>query len=196
MLFDLGGVVFRIDFRSAFEHWAGCAGVSAESIMVRYRVDHWYEQHEKGEIDATEYFDALRRTLEIDISDEEFAAGWNAIFHGEFSGAFELFQALASRIPIYAFSNSNVMHQRHWEIQYAKTLGLFREVYVSCDLGLRKPEVAAFRHVSESMGTDPERILFFDDTPENVDGARQVGMSAVRVREFADIHDRVQEFLG
>ena len=195
LLFDLGGVVFGIDFEKAFSRWAEYAGVPVESIVARYRVDAWYERHERGEIEAAEYFDALRNTLGIGISDEEFAIGWNAIFEAEFAGAFELFERLSARMPIYAFSNSNAMHQGHWERKYAKTLDLFHDVFVSCELGLRKPDAAAFRQVSESIGIRPESILFFDDTLENVDGARGVGMSAVRVGEFADIHDGVKGFL-
>ena len=108
---------------------------------------------------------------------------------------FELFQSLGARIPIYAFSNSNVMHQVFWERKYAKTLGLFREVFVSCDLGLRKPESAAFRHVMAAIGTAPENVLFFDDTRENVDAARDIGMSAIQVGSITDIRTNVREFL-
>jgi len=194
-LFDLGGVVFGIDFENAFSHWAAQAGVPAEIIESRYRIDAWYEQHERGEIEAAEYFDALRETLDITISDEQFAAGWNAIFETEFAGAFELIRSLSTRIPVYAFSNSNAMHQKCWERKYAKTLGLFRQVFVSCDLGLRKPEAAAYRHVTAAIGSEPENVLFFDDTRENVDGAREIGMSAVQVRSFADIRSNVTEFL-
>jgi putative hydrolase of the HAD superfamily len=194
-LFDLGGVVFAVDFEKAFSHWAIQAGVPVESIQSRYCIDEWYEQHERGDIGALEYFDALRDTLNIAISDEQFAAGWNAVFEQEFAGAFELFRALSTRIPIYAFSNSNVVHQEIWERKYANILGLFRKVFVSCDLGLRKPEAQAYRHVAASMGTDPEKILFFDDTRENVHGAREIGMSAIQVRRFADIRTNVKEFL-
>ena len=87
------------------------------------------------------------------------------------------------------------MHQKCWERKYAKTLGLFRQVFVSCDLGLRKPEAAAYRHVTAAIGSEPENVLFFDDTRENVDGAREIGMSAVQVRSFADIRSNVTEFL-
>ena len=175
-MFDLGGVVFDIDFERAFSHWATFAGVPVETLKSRYRIDAWYEQHERGEIEAAEYFDALRDTLGITIPDE-------------------LFQSLGSRIPIYAFSNSNVTHQEFWERKYAKTLGLFRQVFVSCELGLRKPEAAAFRHVAACIGTEPENLLFFDDRAENVDGARDIGMSAVQVRGFAEVRVSVTEFL-
>jgi len=122
-------------------------------------------------------------------------AGWNAIFEEEPAEVFELFESLSSRIPIYAFSNSNVTHQEFWERKYAKTLGLFRQVFVSCDLGLRKPEAAAFRHVAACIGTEPEKLLFFDDRAENVDGARDIGMSAVQVRGFAEVRVNVTKFL-
>ncbi len=194
-MFDLGGVVFDIDFESAFSHWATSAGVPVETLTSRYCIDAWYEQHERGEIGAAEYFDALRNTLGITLSDEQFAAGWNAIFQEESAEVFELFQRLSSRIPIYAFSNSNVLHQEFWERKYAKTLGLFREVFVSCDLGLRKPEAAAFRYVAAFIGSEPENTLFFDDTRENVDAARDIGMSAIHVRSIADIRMNVMEFL-
>ncbi len=194
-MFDLGGVVFGIDFGSAFSHWATHAGVPVETIRSRYCVDEWYERHERGEIGAAEYFDALRGTLRIGISDEQFAAGWNAIFEQESAGVFELLQSLGARVPIYAFSNSNAMHQEFWERKYEGTLGLFREVFVSCDLGLRKPEAAAFQHVTASIGTRPENILFFDDSSENVDGARDIGMSAIQVRSITDIRTNVTEFL-
>ncbi len=195
LLFDLGGVVFGIDFESACSHWASHAGVPAETIKSRFWVDEWYERHERGEIGASEYFDVLRNTLGITISDQQFAAGWNAIFEPESAEVFELFQRLRARIPIYAFSNSNVIHQEFWERKYAKTLGLFRKVFVSCDLGLRKPEAAAFRQVTASIGAEPEKVLFFDDTRENVDGARNIGMPAIQVRSITDIRTNVTEFL-
>jgi putative hydrolase of the HAD superfamily len=195
LLFDLGGVVFGIDFESACSHWATHAGVPAETIKSRFRVDQWYERHERGEIGAAEYFDVLRDTLGITISDEQFAAGWNAIFQEESAEVFELFQHLSARIPIYAFSNSNAIHQEFWERKYAKTLALFREVFVSCELGLRKPEAAAFRHVTACIGAEPEKVLFFDDTRENVDGARNIGMPGIQVRSITDIRTNVTEFL-
>jgi len=194
-LFDLGGVVFGIDFERAFSYWARHAGVPMETLKSRYCVDEWYGRHERGEIGAAEYFEVLRDTLGVTISDEQFAAGWNTIFEPESAGVFELFQSLGSRIPIYAFSNSNVTHQEFWERKYVKTLGMFREVFVSCDLGLRKPEAAAFRYVAAAIDTEPESILFFDDTRENVDAARDIGMSAVQVRGIADIRMNVAEFL-
>lgn len=196
LLFDLGGVVFPVEFEHALTHWASHAGVPVDSLRPHFRSDPWYERHERGEIDAGEYFDALRGRLGIAISDEEFAAGWNAIFEPEFSGARELFASLGARMPIYAFSNSNVVHKEFWERRYEQTLNEFRAVFVSCDLGLRKPEPEAFEHVIGAIGVSPERILFLDDTPENVHGARDVGMRAEHVSGFHDVRRHVAGFVS
>jgi FMN phosphatase YigB (HAD superfamily) len=195
LLFDLGGVVFPVDFENALSHWAECAGIPAETLMSRYRPDESYERHERGEIEATEYFDTLRRVLDVELSDDQFAAGWNAVFEPEPEGLFELLASIGSRMPIYAFSNYNVMHYEVWSRKYVRTLALFRHVFVSCDMGLRKPDAAAFRHVTSSIGTKPENILFFDDTAENIQGARRIGMPAVQVRKFDDIKRNVTKLL-
>ena len=54
-------------------------------------------------------------------------------------------------------------------------------------MGLRKPEPAAFAAIAAAINVPLERILFFDDTRANVDGALAVGMQAVHVRSLADI---------
>ena len=42
-------------------------------------------------------------------------------------------------------------------------------------MGLRKPEAEAFAAIANDVGVPLERILFFDDTEQNVAGARAVG---------------------
>ena len=39
-------------------------------------------------------------------------------------------------------------------------------------------------------------LVFFDDTLENVEGARGIGMTAVHVRSVSDIQRRVSELLS
>lgn len=102
---------------------------------------------------------------------------------------------LESKIPIYAFSNSNRAHQLVFEKEYADALRPFRKVFVSSDLGKRKPEPAAFAAVAAEIGVRLDEILFFDDTRENVEGARAVGMQGVHVRSIADIERAIPEWL-
>jgi putative hydrolase of the HAD superfamily len=49
------------------------------------------------------------------------------------------------------------------------------------DLGIGKPEPGAYLAAAAALGLPPESVVFLDDLPENVDGARAVGMGAIRV---------------
>ena len=98
-----------------------------------------------------------------------------------------LLSRAAARLPLYAFSNTNPPHVAHFSQAYADLLGHFREIYLSSSIGLRKPDVAAFHHVVNAIGVPASRIVFFDDSAENVAGARACGLAAVRVKSSEDV---------
>ena len=191
-LFDLGGVVLAIDFQRMFARWAEASGEELETIRERFTFDTFYARHERGEIQALEYFASLRSSLRIDLSDAQFAEGWSAIYVGEIPGVAGLLRSLRDRVPLYAFTNSNATHMQVWANVYADTLKSFRRVFVSSEMGMRKPEPQAFAAISTAIGVPLDRILFFDDSRENVDGALAVGMQAVQVRSIEDIARAVQ----
>jgi putative hydrolase of the HAD superfamily len=191
LLFDLGGVVIEIDFGRAFTRWAALAGTPVETIRSRFSFDDAYERHERGEIKAADYFAALRASLQIDLSDAELLAGWNAIYLGELAGIRALLDTLEGRLPLYAFTNSNPTHQAFWAPRYAELMKSFRKVFVSSEMGLRKPEAAAFAAISREIGVPLERIMFFDDTRSNVEAALAIGMPAVLVRSIDDVQKAI-----
>jgi FMN phosphatase YigB (HAD superfamily) len=137
LLFDIGGVVIEIDFDRAFSHWALYSNQDREIIKSRFGFDSYYERHERGEIDASEYFASLRRSLGINIRDEEFIAGWNSIYVGEISGVVKLLLDLKEKLPIYGFTNSNLIHKSVWSEMFKDILTLFRKVFVSSVMGMR-----------------------------------------------------------
>jgi putative hydrolase of the HAD superfamily len=187
LLFDLGRVVLDIDFSKAVACWAGHAGCAPESIVARYVRDEAYRQHEVGRISDEDYFASLRASLGIGISDAQFLEGWNAIFAGEMPDIAELLPRAAKHMPLYAFSNTNRPHVEYFSREYAGLLGHFREVFLSSSIGLRKPDAEAFDHVVAAIGARPERIVFFDDLHENIEGARARGLQAVHVTSPGDV---------
>ncbi|MFK4507329.1 HAD family phosphatase [Bradyrhizobium daqingense] len=187
LLFDLGRVVIDIDFSKAIACWAGHAGCQPEAIVARYVRDEAYRLHEVGKISDEDYFQSLRSSLGIGISDAQFLEGWNAIFAGEMPDIAELLPRAAKQMPIYAFSNTNRPHIDYFSKEYAGVLGHFRELYLSSSIGLRKPDAEAFDHVVAAIGAPASRIVFFDDLAENIEGARACGLKAVHVTSPMDV---------
>ena len=193
LLFDLGGVVIDLDFNRVFARWAETAGCDPAAISSRFSQDAAYQQHERGELDATSYFAALRGCLGLDLSDEEFLEGWNDLYLGPCDGIEPLLR-LASRVyPIYAFTNSNPSHQSVWSSMLRQELVHFRRVFVSSELRLRKPDLDAFRRIASETGFRIQDFLFFDDSEENVQGARTAGMQSVLICSADDLRDCLEQ---
>src|ERR1700726_34365 len=188
LLFDLGRVVLDIDSSKVVACWAGHAGCVPADLAGRFSWrDDFYQRHEKGEISDCEFFAALRALLGIELSDAQFLEGWNAIFAGEMPGIAQLLARAAQRLPLYAFSNTNSPHVNYFSQKYAAVLGYFREMFLSSSIGLRKPDAQAYHHVVNAIGVPAERIVFFDDLAENIEGARERGLVAVHVASADDV---------
>ena len=123
----------------------------------------------------------------IGISDAQFLEGWNAIFAGEMPDIAASLARAGKSLPLYAFSNTNNAHVVHFSRAYAEVLGHFREIYLSSTIGLRKPEAAAYDHVVKAIGVPASRIVFFDDSAANIEGARARGLTAVHVTAPDDV---------
>ena len=187
LLFDLGRVVLDISFDRVMACWAGHAGCTPDHLAARFVVNDSFEHHEIGRIDDAAFFADLRQLLGIGITDAQFLEGWNAIFTGEMPGIAPLLANAARRMPIYAFSNTNPAHVAHFSQAYAEVLSHFREVFLSSSIGLRKPDAEAYDHVVKAIGVPASRILFFDDSAANIEGARSRGLSAIHVTSTDDV---------
>lgn len=182
IVFDLGGVLIDIDFRRAFAAWGAASGVPVDAIAARFTVDEACLAHERGEMDDRAYFAHLRGALGLPrLSDEQMLAGWTAIIGEPIPGIEPLVRRLASRLPLYVFSNTNPAHVAHFTPRLRHLLAHFRRIFVSCELGQRKPEAEAFARLSELIELPPARLAFFDDVEPNVAGARRAGLQAHHV---------------
>ena len=192
ILFDLGGVVFDIDFRRAFASWGRAAACDPVELQARCRHDDEAGLgYETGRISDAVYFDRLKTALGVDVSDAALLDGWNAIIGSEIPGIAGELAGAGERWPLYAFSNTNKAHQAFFRERFATVLGHFRHVFASCDIGLRKPDAEAFRFVVDAIGVPAPRLLFFDDLAANVEGARACGIRAVRVTSPSTVRDTV-----
>ena len=187
LLFDIGRVVLDIDFNRVTARWAAHAGCEPARLVGRLSPNDAWQRHERGEISDAEFFESLRNSLGIAISDAQFLEGWNAIFNGEMPGIAPLLAAAAERMPLYAFSNTNPAHVAHFSVAHAELLSHFRNVFLSSSIGFRKPDAEAYDHVVKAIGVPASRILFFDDLAANIEGARARGLHAIHVTSTDDV---------
>jgi glucose-1-phosphatase len=189
LLFDLGRVVINFDIARTLDAWAAHGGHAPADLAARFVRDETFWLYETGKLTDAEFFPMVRSSLGIEITDAQLLEGWNATFIGEMAGIAPLLAQAAQKLPLYAFSNTNAAHVAHFSQHFAGVLGHFREIFLSSRIGLRKPHIEAYAHVVTAIGVPKERIVFFDDLIENVEGARAFGMRAVHVTAPNDVAD-------
>lgn len=194
LLFDLGGVLLEIDFDRAIGAWAPYSALPADVLRKTFKHDVQYERHERGEITAMEYFAYLATTLRLTASFEQIEQGWNAIYVGEILQTRELVESMRRVLPCYGFTNTNASHMATWSKLFPGVLGAFDRVFASHQLGLRKPERAAFDRVCALTSTSAGSILFFDDVAENVQAAEDAGLQGVLVKSPEDVAAALRSF--
>jgi putative hydrolase of the HAD superfamily len=177
-IFDLGGVIFQISFQRVFESWARSTGVAARVIAERFQRDPWSELFSRGEISPAQYRVHISELIGATLSPQDFEEGWNSIFLDSLPGIERLVQQLRQKLRLVILSNTNALHAREWRTRYAEVLSNFERVFASHEIGASKPQPEAYQIVLDYLKTDPERVVFFDDSPENVAGARRMGIRA------------------
>jgi FMN phosphatase YigB (HAD superfamily) len=189
VLFDLGGVVIHVDFERALQAWAPHSRLPLARLRELYRFDEPYQLHETGQLAAAGYFAHLRELLALDCDAATVQAGFNAVLVEEIAETLELIDAIRPRVACYAISNTNAVHVAEIERAFPRLLRRFDRVFVSHELGQRKPQPEAFTRVLAAIGVPAPQVLLFDDLVPNIEVARALGLQAVQVRGPFDVRD-------
>lgn len=198
IIFDFGNVLFDLDLAAFEREMKALLGenfVAAREKLLRERV---FELYETGGLSTDEFVEKLCRASEPALAPEQVIAAWNAIFIGMPKHRFELLVRLRQRYKVFLLSNINDLHER-WIVDYMlrehdlseyETLH-FDGVYFSHLIRLRKPSREAFEYVLADAELAPGETVFFDDLPENVEAARQVGILGVWHEPGTEIEERL-----
>ena len=188
LVFDFGGVVVRHDNALMFERLASrCTpAFGAADVAALFAQNRW----ETG-APIREFHAQLTAEAGYAASWEAFLEDWCCHLTVDPS-MLALMGTLSRHHRVMIFSNTN---QEHWDFVLAASGGAFAryEPYLSHLIGHGKPSVRAFEVVAEQAGLEPAHSVFFDDKPENVEGARMAGFQAEIFRDEAWLRDYLSE---
>ncbi len=187
----MGKVVFDLSFDRTFAYWAGASGKDVNEIRNKFFFDSTSDKFERDEISPENFRRVISQQLELTLSDEEFDAGWCALYKDPYKGIEELLKSLKQHYQIAALTNTNLIHQPVWKAKYAGILKHFEMVFSSPELKTRKPEKEAYQIVLDHFKVQPSQTLFLDDNPQNITGAKTLGIATILVNSpeqmFSDL---------
>ncbi|MBU9820814.1 glucose-1-phosphatase [Rahnella sp. BCC 1045] len=183
-IFDMGNVIIDIDFKRVLGVWSHLSGTPLATLMERFSMGEVFQKHERGEISDEQFAADLCHEMGIALSFEQFSAGWQAIFVGLRPEVITVFKKLREEgHRVVVLSNTNRLHLDFWPQHYPEIEANTDAMYLSQNLGMRKPEPEIFQHVIEKEGLSASQAVFFDDVAENIEAARAAGIEAVWVED-------------
>lgn len=193
--FDIGGVLVRLV--SGWEDACKQAGVNLGERDVDWDKHRpLIRRYESGELSTEEFFNSVKGCLN-GITVEQYRDAFDAWLRDLYGGALDLIDELKGKGVLTAcLSNTN---DRHWQAlsggrEIFRGLEKLDYRFASHEIKHAKPDVQAYRAVEEQLKISGNRILFFDDREDNIEGARQAGWFAERITED-DAVAQEREFL-
>ena len=182
VVFDVGRVLVEWDLRCLYGKLIDDP-VRLDWFCTTVVTEEWHFQHDAGR-DLAEMVAERKRAFpdEADLIDA-YATRFGETIPGPVAGTAALVDRLAGRgMPLYAITN---FASPFWA-EFAPTLPVlthFRDVVVSGDEKIAKPDARIFNLAAERFGHAPAAMLFIDDNAANIAAAAALGW---QVHHFVD----------
>jgi epoxide hydrolase-like predicted phosphatase len=184
VVFDIGGVLERTPPTGHAERWETTLGL-APGELDRRMADVW-RGGRLGTLSEAQVHASLAERLHLSPEQvDEFMAGFWEEYVGTLNTELaEYFAALRPEYRTGILSNSFVGARDREQQRYGFE-DMTDVIVYSHEIGVAKPDPAAYLLACERLGVTPTETVFLDDRQSRVDGARAVGMAAVLFRDNA-----------
>ncbi len=195
-IFDIGNVLVNFDFQVLLQQIAKDSGTPLEQPTERDLEMH--HAVEEGVISDQAFVDYLNQAKGLSWTVDTLIGVWQKMFTINQTGYGMFREAIAHGLSVYTLSNIAEHHieaiERNWPGFFDGATGLF----LSYQVGTRKPNAGIYRHMLENLGVQGNQCLFLDDLTRNVEAACAAGIQAHQFipENHAAIHDEVLKFFG
>jgi 2-haloacid dehalogenase len=185
VIFDIGNVLFHWHPRFLYERLIG-DDRALEAFLKDVVTVEWHFQHDAGR-------DFADTSAELSAQFPEHAdliAAWGPRFNDSVdtpvAGMHELVAELDSAgVPLFAITNFSHEFFPPFRAAWPALFDRFRDVVVSGDERLVKPDAAIYRLALDRFGLRAEDAVFIDDSAANVAGAEAVGIRSIHFKDAA-----------
>ncbi len=193
LIFDLGGVLYEIDYQKVTDK---LQALSPNIHFSQLKQDTIFDDFEIGKITPQQFRDGIRKlTQKLDLSDIQIDEIWNSMLIGLFPNRVELIHKLSQKYPIVLLSNANQIHYDFIAKECKPLFEPMKKIFFSFEIGMRKPHPETFQFVLQQMQFKPEETLFIEDTILHIEGAKAVGIQTLHLTQPLKLENQLIEIL-
>lgn len=194
-IFDMGGVLIKSPRTAVGDHLQNELSIDQETVNEIWR--DLIPLLGSGKIDEKEFWQRISKKYRTrPVSLDENLLG--KTFIETLENNEELLEYIKSMgqkgIKLAVLSNTIEPHAK--PVRESGIFEPFDYVFLSHEVGLRKPDPAIYEHAIEIMGINPARAVYVDDDAENVEAAKALGMHGIVATEPRQVIDELEALTG
>lgn len=194
VVFDFGGVLIDVDYERTIDAFIELGIDNFDLMYSQAAQSKLFDEFETGKISAPRFINGLLPFLPVGVSPNAVVKAWNAMIGSVPYEGIQLLKSLRQAgIRTFLLSNTNELHIpiafRRWlEVHPEGPNELFDKIYLSHEVGMRKPDLRIFELVCREQKLDPSRTLFIDDSEQHICGARKAGLQVLHLKRRSDLY--------
>lgn len=175
-IFDMGGVVS--ENTNVLPDIAAHLGISLEDLHV------WTHEFGRDLMEGTllveDFWQIFSARSGIHVAEDLFSKFFSPRLNNDMIA---LITTLKQQHRVVCGTNTIAAHYAH-HLEYGE-YDVFDAVYASHLLGIAKPSPHFYHQILTEEQVPASQAIFVDDTPKNVEAARQVGIHAIHFTSYA-----------
>jgi 2-haloacid dehalogenase len=192
VVFDIGNVLFHWHPRFLYERLIA-DDQALEAFLRDVLTLEWHFQHDEGRPFAETSAELIARFPEHTALIAAWGPRFSEQIPGPIAGMPELVAELdAAGVPLYAITNFSGEFFAPFRAAEAALFDRFRDIVVSGDERVMKPDPAIYRLALARFGIAAEGAVFIDDRADNVAGAQAVGMRGIVFTDAAALRTELR----
>ena len=187
VLFDMDDVLCDYDRGKRVACLAELAGTSSDAVYKAIWETGFELLGDSGALDTSDYLRGFGERIGYPLSLDEWVEARRRSMTAD-RAMLEIAGHLRETVDIAVLTNNTTLVADHIETLLPELRPLFgSRIYTSAQFKAAKPDPLCYRLCLSKLQATPQTVLFVDDLPENVAGAREAGL-------FAHRHTSVQAF--
>jgi 2-haloacid dehalogenase len=183
VVFDVGNVLYHWSPRTLYERLIP-DDQALDAFLAEVVTPDWHFQHDAGRPFAETSAELIARYPQHRTLIEAWGPRFNESVSGPVAGMHALVDALdRAEVPIFGITNFSGEFWPAFRAQEAHLFDRFRDVVVSGDERLVKPDPAIYALALDRFELEPGEGMFIDDNLANVEAARKNGFVAHHFRD-------------
>ncbi len=181
IILDCGGVVFEVFYEKsyqAFKELSTKPEIFEDISTLKFK--HIASEYEIGKQTTPEFLQDIRQKLYLtNATNEQIINAWNAMLGKFIPASINFLKQVEDKYKTALFSNTNELHYLEFSQDCQVLLSKLDYVHLSNEIGDKKPNLSSYQKVLELCNFKAEETLFVDDSLENIEAAKQVGIQTI-----------------